>query len=141
MTLSSKPKMELICGDCLKILPTISDKSIDLAITSPPYNLGNDHHTGSQRHKVYFDDIPEEEYQKQKIEILNKAYNIIKDNGSLFYNHKNRIKKGLSIIPYQWLFKTKWLIKQEIVWWNGGQNFDNIRFYHQTERIYWLVKN
>ncbi len=30
----------LIHGDCLKILPTLEEKSFDLVVTSPPYNLG-----------------------------------------------------------------------------------------------------
>ena len=33
---------KIICGDCLSIMPEIPDKSIDLVITSPPYdNLRN----------------------------------------------------------------------------------------------------
>jgi hypothetical protein len=32
------------------------------------------------------------------------------------------------------------MIKQELVWFNGSQNFDKIRFYPMTERVYWLVK-
>lgn len=32
-------KLTLIQGDCLKVLPTLPDKSIDLVLTDPPYNL------------------------------------------------------------------------------------------------------
>ena len=32
--------MKLINDDCLKVLPTLADKSVDLVITSPPYNIG-----------------------------------------------------------------------------------------------------
>ena len=32
--------LELLHGDCLKILPTLKEKSFDLVMTSPPYNLG-----------------------------------------------------------------------------------------------------
>ena len=56
------------------------------------------------------------------------------------YNHKNRIRDGKQISPYQWLLKTNWTIKQEIVWFNRSQNFDKCRFYPMTERIYWLSK-
>jgi modification methylase len=56
------------------------------------------------------------------------------------YNHKNRIRDGKQISPYEWLLKTKWTIKQEIVWFNRSQNFDKCRFYPMTERIYWLSK-
>lgn len=133
-------KNQIIQGDCLKILRTISDESIDCIITSPPYNLGNNHHTGNTRHYAYFDNYTEVEYQTNQIEVLNELYRITKISGSLFYNHKNRIKDGLSITPYQWLLRSKWLLKQELVWFNGSQNFDKIRFYPMTERIYWMVK-
>ena len=32
---------KIVCGDCLEIMNKIPDESIDLVITSPPYNLKN----------------------------------------------------------------------------------------------------
>ena len=119
----------------------ILSNSVDLTITSPPYNLGNNHHTGNKKHNAYNDDLPEKEYQEQQIRVLNELWRITKSTGSLFYNHKNRIKNGLSIIPYEWIFRSNWFIKQELIWFNGSQNFDKIRFYPMTERVYWLVKD
>ena len=132
---------KIICGDCIEVMPDIPNGYIDLTVTSPPYNLGNNHHTGNNRHQAYDDNLPENEYQKQQIEVLNEIHRITKESGSLFYNHKNRIKNGISITPYQWLLKSNWILKQEIVWFNRSQNFDKIRFYPMTERIYWLVKS
>jgi len=66
---------------------------------------------------------------------------ILKDDGSIIYNHKNRIKDGVQITPYEWLLKTPFTIKQELVWFNRSQNFDKIRFYPMTERFYWLAKS
>jgi DNA modification methylase len=60
--------MKLFNDDCLKVLPIISENSVDLIITAPPYNLGNRHHTGNKYHKSYSDDLPEEQYQKQQIQ-------------------------------------------------------------------------
>ena len=34
----SKSKIELIHGDCLEVLPNITDGSVDLTVTSPPYD-------------------------------------------------------------------------------------------------------
>ena len=133
-------RLELIHGDCLEEMKKIPDGSVDLVLTSPPYNLGNDHHTGNKRHKAYNDNLPEKEYQEWQINILNKCYRILNDKGSLIYNHKNRIKNGVQITPYEWLLKTNFTLKQELVWFNGSQNFDKIRFYPMTERIYWLAK-
>ena len=132
---------KVIQGDCLEIMKKFPDKSVDLVVTSPPYNLGNGHHTGNKKHQAYDDDIPEGEYQYQQEAVLNELYRIVSDSGSLFYNHKNRIKGGISVSPYQWILKTKWILKQELVWFNRSQNFDKIRFYPMTERIYWLTKS
>ena len=45
--------------DCLDGLSKLDDESIDLIITSPPYNLGNTHHTGTKKTQCYEDDMPE----------------------------------------------------------------------------------
>jgi site-specific DNA-methyltransferase (adenine-specific) len=127
--------------DCLIGLKNIESNTIDLCITSPPYNLGNDHHTGNKRHNPYNDDLPEHEYQAMQIQVLNEIFRVLKPTGSLFYNHKNRIKKGKQITPYEWILKTPFTIKQEIVWVNRSQNFDKIRFYPWTERVYWMTKS
>ena len=72
---------------------------------------------------------------------MRECFRILKPSGSLFYNHKNRIKKGVQITPYEWLLKTDFVIKQEIVWFNRSQNFDKCRFYPMTERVYWMSKS
>ena len=132
--------MKLINDDCLKVLPTLEESSVDLIITSPPYNLGNNHHTGNKQHKAYDDNLPEAEYQEQQLQFLNECFKVLKETGSLIYNHKNRIKKGRQLSPYEWIFKSNFIVKQEIVWVNRSQNFDKMRFYPFTERLYWLTK-
>jgi modification methylase len=133
----------VVNSNCLDLLKDIVDETIDLTITSPPYNLGVKHHTGNnvfEAYDEYIDDMPEEEYQAEQIKVLNEIYRATKQGGSIMYNHKNRIKNGKQITPYEWLLKTDWILKQEVVWFNGSQNFDKCRFYPMTERIYWLSK-
>jgi len=132
---------KIICGDNLEVMATMPDECVDLVVTSPPYNLGNAHHAGNNRHSTYEDDAPEEDYQANQIHVVAESLRLLKPDGSIFYNHKNRISKGVSITPYQWLLRTRAIIKQEIVWYNGGQNFDKCRFYPMTERLYWLSKS
>ena len=72
--------------------------------------------------------------------MLQECFRILKPDGSMFYNHKNRIRGGVQISLYEWLFRTAFTIKQEIVWFNRSQNFDKCRFYPMTERVYWLTK-
>jgi len=118
----------------------LEESSVDLIITSPPYNLGNNHHTGNKQHKAYNDNLPEAEYQEQQLQFLNECFKLLKETGSLIYNHKNRIRKGRQLSPYEWIFKSNFVVKQEIVWVNRSQNFDKMRFYPFTERLYWLTK-
>ena len=71
----------------------IEDGTIDLIITSPPYNLGGKFHTGNTRYDqaydIYSDKVPEEIYQQQQVDFLNSCYTKLQDGGSMFYNHKN----------------------------------------------------
>jgi len=39
----SEPGITLYCGDCREILPTLPDKSFDLCLTDPPYNVGRNY--------------------------------------------------------------------------------------------------
>lgn len=128
---------------CLETIYNMADDFIHLTITSPPYNLGEKHHTRDNvfnSYDTYTDNLDENVYQNEQIKVLNEIYRATKEGGSLMYNHKNRIKNGFQITPYEWLLKTKWTIKQELVWWNGTPNMDKCRFYPSTERIYWLSK-
>ncbi|MGL4398670.1 MAG: DNA-methyltransferase [Luteolibacter sp.] len=47
--------MKLLNGDCLAVLPTLPESSIDLVVTSPPYNLGINY-------KSFKDTAPREEF-------------------------------------------------------------------------------
>lgn len=121
--------------DVMDGLKLLDDNSIDLIITSPPYNKAG--LNGIQKGKkwkgtidynddVNVDNIPEDEYQKWQIDFLNECFRVLKSDGSMFYNHKNRIHKGEIVSPYQWLFKTKFKIRQEIIWDRGSTNNVNI---------------
>jgi len=130
--------------DCMIGMARYPDKYFDLIITSPPYNLGKEHHTGGKRfnaYNTYSDDMPEQKYQEWQVSFLKECHRVLKNDGAMFYNHKNRIRNGAQISPYEWIFKTPFIIKQEIVWFNGSPNFDKCRFYPMTERIYWLQKD
>jgi modification methylase len=85
--------------------------------------------------------MKEDDYEQWQIEILNECFRILKDDGSVFYNHKNRLYGGEVYSPYKWLYKTKLMVHQEIVWDMGGSPIQApIRWLPTTERIYWLTK-
>ena len=126
--------IDLKCGDCLELMKDIPDESIDLIITSPPYNIGNMHSNHLQFGTYQGNNMKEEEYQAWQIKVLDECYRVLKSNGSMFYNHKVRIK--------EWILKAKFLLKQEITWDMGkSANCDKIRYFPFSERIYWLTKD
>ena len=64
--------------DCLKILPTIPENSIDLIILDPPYNIGKD----------TWDKFPShEEYLIFIRKVLVESERVLRDNGSLYIYH------------------------------------------------------
>ena len=99
----------IINGDCLKVLKTIPDNSIDLIITSPPYNLKNSSGNGMKDgrggkwsnaalingYTNHNDCMPHIEYVNWQRNCLSEMLRIIPENGAIFYNHKWRVQRGL----------------------------------------------
>ena len=55
-TLSEKPKIEIHYGDCIEIMKTFDDKTFDITITDPPYNVGfkyNEHNDEMENYKEW----------------------------------------------------------------------------------------
>ena len=93
------------------------------------------------KYDTFDDTLPEEEYQEQQIELLNTLFDKTVEGGSLFYNHKVRYFQGGAISPWEWLVRTKWHIREEIIWARGsGPEISGYRFIQNDERIYWLCK-
>lgn len=124
----------LYLGDCAEILPTLG--KVDVVVTSPPYNLGGFHQeTKKWSYDSITDDLPEDKYQKQQINLLNSI-----DSEWIFYNHKERIVEGIAINPLEWLLKTKWYLMQTIVIdGKSTANVDKRRFFPVHEYIYVLA--
>lgn len=135
---------EIMQGDTLKVLKTFDSNFIDVGITSPPYNKQEKHKgwlVKNVKYDSYKDVKTEEEYQQEQINVLNEIFRVIKEGGSFFYNHKTRWERGQMIHPMEWLAKTKWTVRQEIIWDRMiAANIRGWRFWQVDERIYWLYK-
>jgi len=150
-----KPSMRLECGDCLELMNSIPDNSVDAIIFSPPYNkagyegfIRKPHSSDSwnRRNIEYGNDasndfMVESEYQKWQINVLNKCHKILKDDGSVFYNHKVRVANHRASHPIEWILKTELTFRQQIVWnRKASPTLAPIRFIPNTELIFWLTK-
>ena len=78
---ATKPKTQcrLIHGDCLEQMPKLPSESVDVVVTSPPYNLGIEY--GEFR-----DDQPREEYLQWTVEWCQEVKRLLKPQGSFFLN-------------------------------------------------------
>lgn len=141
---SDKYLNKIIQGDSLTILKTLPDEIVDVGITSPPYNKGENKKGWLVKNVKYAgvtDKLPEDEYQRNQTIVLDELFRITKPGGSFFYNHKIRWEKGEMFHPMEWLRKTKWLVRQEIIWDRMiAANIRGWRFWQVEERIYWLYK-
>ena len=143
-------------GDCMELLKALPDCSIDLVVTSPPYNLkglkisngkksrNDDEYSWNDviEYDGYDDNMSEEQYQQWQIELLDEICRVLTPSGSLFYNHKDRACKGTIINPLMWIQHSKLNLKQIIVWDRKTSLNSNANFYlPSTEYIYWLSKS
>ena len=135
---------KIIHGETLETLKTLPDNFVDMGVTSPPYNKKENKKGWLVKNVKYeniTDKIPEPKYQQMQINVLNELYRITKPGGSFFYNHKIRWERGEMYHPIDWLRKTNWSIKQEIIWDRMiAANIRGWRFWQVEEKIYWLYK-
>ncbi|MCL2598750.1 MAG: site-specific DNA-methyltransferase [Firmicutes bacterium] len=138
------PTSRIMQGDALTMLKTLPANSIDTGVTSPPYNKGEKNKGWLVKNVLYDsvgDKMDEQDYQQEQVAVLNELFRVIKPGGSFFYNHKIRWDKGVMIHPLEWVAKSDWVIRQELVWDRGiAANIRGWRFWQVEERIYWLYK-
>ena len=138
-------KVTLLNGDCLQKLKELGDNTIDLVVTSPPYNKNYWLRNRNQKGKriITYDSITDSltptEYIKQHTEVLNELVRVIKPTGSIFYNHIDIFHKHNTIHPsYVYNFN----VKQVIVWDRGNTpKLDKSYFLPTTEWLFWIKKD
>lgn len=74
--------IKLYNDDCLNILKTIEDKSIDLILTDPPYNISRKNNFNTMKGRTGFD-FGEWDKSFNQVEWLEIAIQKIKDGGSI----------------------------------------------------------
>ena len=144
---------KIICGDCLEIMKKMPKNSVNLAVTSPPYNLKNSTGNGMKDGRgskwskailrngyTNFDDnMPHDKYVKWQRECLEQMMRILTDDGAVFYNHKWRVQN--SLLQDRADIVTGFPVRQIIIWQRkGGINFNAGYFLPTYEVIYLIAK-
>jgi site-specific DNA-methyltransferase (adenine-specific) len=97
---------KVINGDCIEVMKEMTESSVDLIVTSPPYGVGIDYDT-------HDDDMEFEDYKVFSKEWLTQSFRVLKDDGRIAVNipyEINRQKKGGRIF----MVAEIWKIMQEI---------------------------
>lgn len=120
------------------------DNFVDLVVTSPPYNMhgikGQNWKNSDINYDSYDDSKDEKEYQNWQKEVIRECLRVLKPTGSIFYNHKPRLRNHKMILPTEWLGEFD--IRQIIIWdRNSTPNINPIGFYQTTEWIVWIKKD
>jgi len=75
---------KIINGDCIEVMKTFPEGSIDLLVTSPPYNV-------NISYDVHKDDLPMDEYYEWTKDWLREALRVLKDDGRIAVNVPNEL--------------------------------------------------
>src|SRR5688500_14467073 len=102
-------QISLFNDDCLRVLKSLDSQSIDVIVTSPPYNLGIEYNQ-------YRDDRPLPEYLSWVREWLTELRRVLATNGSLFLNVGSRPKDPAR--PFEVLAEARNLFElQNVIHW------------------------
>lgn len=135
--------------DCLLTLGKMEDNSVDLIVTSPPYNKGYYGQLSGNIEKKnwnrvinydsYEDCMKPEDYEQWQRNIISECIRVLKPTGSLFYNHKDIISQGLIVHP-KWVYDFK--VRELIIWDRFGSPQISDRYFAPiTEYVWWIVKD
>ena len=131
---------KIIEGDCLEKIKDIPDNSIDLVLTSPPY----DNIEGSGYSKGKKDVLFLKLYSDFFDVVLNEVYRVVKPTGQFFLNLKSGTINKTLVTPH-WIeflesFK-QFKLKSYIIWkYSGSFDSTKVRFHLDYEIIYHLSK-
>lgn len=120
--------------DCLEAMRKLPADMVDIAVTSPPYNIG----------KSYENIIALKDYISWCSNWMSELHRISKDDGSFWLNvgYLEVENKGLAVpIPYLLWDKSDFYLIQEIVWNYSAGVACKKRLSPRNEKILWYVKN
>ncbi len=122
------------CGDAADFLKTIPDNSIQLIITSPPYNIG----------KVYEKQENLDSYLEAQMQIITELIRVLSNTGSICWEVGNYVEKGevfpLDIFYYTIFKRFDLKLRNRIIWhFNHGLHCSN-RFSGRYETVLWFTK-
>ena len=124
-----KTEHKIINGDCVEELNKLKDKSVDLIVTDPPFNIGKDYGRYKDRKK-------KDDYIEWCKEWLHECIRVLKDGGSLYlFNYPENNAYLMPFLDEHLTFK-RWMTRHYPV--NTGMSPTN--FTRSQHSILFYVK-
>ena len=140
------PLNQILQGDCVEIMRSLPDKSVDLIFADPPYNLQLQGELIRPNQTVVdavndewdkFDSF--EDYDSFSVAWLTEARRLLKDTGTIWVigSYHNIFRVGSKMLDLGY-----WVLN-DVIWYktNPMPNFRGTRFTNATETLIWAQKD
>ena len=105
----------LYVGDCVKVMSSLPDGSVDGIVTSPPYAM---------QRKATYGGVPEKDYPEWTVRWMAEARRVLKQDGSAIINIRPHIRNG---VISDYVLRTRlalredgWAELEELIWHKKG---------------------
>lgn len=133
-TAESLPSARMESRDNLAFMATLADASLQLVVTSPPYNIG----------KSYESRRPLDEYVEAQRRVIAEAVRLLHTQGSICWQVGNHVDRGevfpLDMILYPVFRDFGLKLRNRIVWHFGHGLHCSKRLSGRHETILWFTK-
>ncbi|HZL16938.1 MAG TPA: DNA methyltransferase, partial [Polyangia bacterium] len=103
---------ELVVGDCLAVLRNLPDNSVDLVVTSPPYDGQPKYGNGEKYERDW--------YRGFFMQVTEQVLRVLKPKGSFVLNYRSRRHDGeRGVLQYEmifWLREQGFFFCEDFVW-------------------------
>ena len=129
------PLDQILLGDCMDMLRSLPNESVDLVVSSPPYNVGKEY----EARKAL------EHYLEEQQTVLAECCRVLKKSGSLFWNVGTFAESGmhvpLDIRFFPILEGLRMIPRNRIIWVRQHGLHATRKFSGRHETILWFTKS
>jgi adenine-specific DNA-methyltransferase len=133
--LASESRVEMRRADNLRFLGKIEDESVQLIVTSPPYNIG----------KAYEKAAPLDSYVQAQARVISECVRVLSPNGSLCWQVGNHVQDGeifpLDLVLYGFFKQHGLKLRNRIIWHFEHGLHGSKRLSGRYETILWFTKS